>query len=130
MNKQSKIKLYNVLFIIFIVIFLFPIYKVYADTIKGSDGKEYTYSETDDGSDGADVTTIPFEASGYLKDKLETGYTASDFKVDTSNHGYSTLFKNKCQYHNCVINILCSCFVNSSAFDPGNKESDAVYTAN
>lgn len=98
MNKQSKIKLYNVLFIIFIVIFLFPIYKVYADTIKGSDGKEYTYSETDDGSDGADVTTIPFEASGYLKDKLETGYTASDFKVDTSNHGWRVYEENGNEY--------------------------------
>ena len=87
MNNHIKIKMLSCLLVIETFIFLFPFFRSYADTIKGADGKEYTYSTEDDGSDGPDVATIPFELTGYGGETLATGYKDSDFTID-SKYGW------------------------------------------
>lgn len=101
MNKYLKIKLHICFYILILVIFLFPICKVYAEKVTGHDGKEYTYSETDDGSNGPDVTEIPFQVNAYGVYSIHqpTAYAESDsFKVDEEHHGWRVLEKDGNNY--------------------------------
>ena len=92
MNKYFKNKLHIRIFVLMLLILLFPCYKVYADKVMGADGKEYTYSEEYDKSDGPNVTEVTFEVNGYGPDGffLTSAYMKDLdlFKVDEEHHGW------------------------------------------
>lgn len=122
MNKKTNLKKYMFFFIILMLVFSFQFFKVFAETIEGSDGNEYSYVEVDDGANGADVTAIPFELSGYGKEKLEEGYTDSDFKVD-SKYGWRVYEKDGNEY--VVLAAASHKLLNNYINNPQNYDTSA-----